>query len=279
MKLTNLFLALATIMMTSCTSVTYFQVYHATPSDKFVVEDSQLFYEDGNCRVFYNLWSEGGNIGFKFFNKTDKNIYLNMEESFFVLNGISYNYYKNRTYTNSTNSGIATSAGISTTKYVTGVNYLNLLQTNGTSASNAIGLSSSSGFAVSYAEEKIVCIPPKTAKNISEYKINGTLFRDCDLLRYPTKRQIKPLTFSKEQSPLVFSNRIAYTIGQSDSIIRFENEFYINEISNYPESEIFESKYDKYCGQESMTMTKYFKNASADMFYIKYTKGGGSWKY
>lgn len=271
--------ALIAIMLTSCVSTSYFQVYKTVPSDKLVVKDNLLVYEDENCKVSYNLWGEGGNIGFQFFNKTDKNIYLNLEESFFILNGISYNYFRNRVFTNSTSSGATTSRGATATKSVTGLNYLDLIQTNRISATNTGGIMTSSGFSVSYNEEKIICIPSKTSKIISEYNINESLFRDCDLFKYPTKKQIKSKMFSKEQSPLVFSNRIAYSIGQTDNLIKFENEFYVTEISNYPESEMFELKYDEYCGQESMTMTKYFKNVSADKFYIKYSKGLDTWEH
>lgn len=279
MKTKNiLFFALIAMMLTSCVS-TYFQVYKAVPSDKLVVKDSLLVYEDESCKVSYNLWGEGGNIGFQFFNKTDKNIYLNLEESFFILNGVSYDYYRNRVFTSSTSSGATTSRGATATKSVTGLNYLDLIQTNRISATNTVGLMTSSGFSVSYNEKKIVCIPSKTSKIISEYNINESIFRDCDLFKYPTKKQVKTKTFSKEQSPLVFSNRIAYTIGQTDSFIKFENEFYVTEISNYPESEMFESKYDEFCGQISPIKTKYFKNASADRFYIKYTRRQDPWKH
>ncbi|MDP4186542.1 MAG: hypothetical protein Q8905_00710 [Bacteroidota bacterium] len=238
-----------------------------------------MVYEDENCKVSYNLWDEGGNIGFRFFNKTDKNIYLNLEESFFILNGISYNYYKDRVFTNSTSTGSSTSRGVTASKSMTGVNYLDLLQTNRIAATNAVGIMSSSGYSVSYNEEKIVCIPTMTSKIISEYIINESLFRDCDLFKYPTRKQIKSKTFKKSDSPFVFSNRIAYIVGQTGNLIKFENEFYVTEISNYPESEIVESKQDEYCDQKSMTMTKYFKNVSPDKFYIKYTEGTDTWKH
>lgn len=268
----NLFAALIVVLMTSCMPSTYFQVYKAAPSDKLVVKDNLLVFEDDNCKVFYNLWSEGGNIGFEFFNKTDKNIYLNLEESFFVLNGMSYNYYRNRIFTNSSSSGATTLRGSAASKSLTGINYLDLLQTNRVSATSSIGLMIASGFSVSFNEEKIVCIPSRTSKIISEYNINKSLFSDCDLLKYPTKNQIKPKTFSKEQSPLVFSNRIAYNFGQFDKLINFENEFYVSEISNYPESEMFELRYDENCGRRSMTKTKYLKNVSPDRFYIRYSE-------
>ena len=99
----------------------------------------------------------------------------------------------------------------------------------------------SSGFSTSYNEEKIVCIPSKTSKRITEYCINESLYRDCDLFKYPTKNQINSKSFSQFDSPIIFSNRIAYTIGLSDELIKLENEFYISEITNYPEGEIIES--------------------------------------
>lgn len=278
-KLNFPFILLIAILLTSCVSNSYFQVYKVAPSDKLVVNDSLIFYEDDNCKVSYNLWDEGGNVGFQFFNKTDKAIYLNLEESFFILNGVSYNYYRNRVFTSSTSSGTTTSRGVTATKSITGVNNSDLIQTNRISATNAVGLMTSSGFSVSYNEEKIVCIPSKTSKIISEYNINESLFRDCDLFKYPSRNQIKTKTFTKAQSPLVFSNRIAYTIGKNDNLIKFENEFFVTEISNYPESEIIESRYDKYCGQESMFLTTHFKNASADKFYIKYHKGQDTWNH
>jgi hypothetical protein len=135
------------------------------------------------------------------------------------------------------------------------------------------GVTSSSGTSVSYSEEKIVCIPSKTSKKITEYSINKTLYRDCDLFRYPTTKQIKSKTFSKLESPLVFSNRITYFIGQPESSVKFENEFYVSEISNYPEKQITESRADEFCGEKESIKTKYFKDVSSDKFYISYAKG------
>lgn len=266
------------MILTSCAS-SYFQVYKTVPSEKIVKKDNLLFYEDENCKISYNFWGEGGNIGFQFYNKTDKYIYLNLDECFFILNGISHDYYKNRVFTSSTSLGSTTSQGSSKTKSLTGLNYLDLIQTNKISISNRVEVMKSSGFSVSYSEEKIVCIPSYTTKYISEYIINESLFRDCDLFKYPTKKQINTKTFTKEESPFVFSNRIAYSIGQSDSLIRIENKFFVSEITNYPENAILETKYDEYCGQKSIRLIPYFNNISADKFYIKYRKGDDIWKH
>lgn len=273
-----IFTAIITVFLASCVT-SFYQVYKAVPADKSIKTDNYLIYEDDNCIVSYDFWGEGGNIGFNIYNKANENIYLNLEQSFFVLNGIAHDYYKNRVYTYSTSSGSNASKAETASKSVSGINYLKLLQTNGIQASNSIGVITSSGSSISYNEEKFICIPSKTSKIINEYTINESLYRDCDLFKYPTKNQIMSKSFTKSDSPIIFSNRITYTVGQSDNQIKFENEFYISEISNYPDTEILESRYDEYCGQKSTTATKYFKNASSDKFYIHYTKGVDPWKH
>jgi len=278
-KMSLILTAMIAVLLTSCVTTSFYQVYKAVPSDKSIIKDNYLVYEDENCKVSYNFWGEGGNIGFLFYNKTDNNIYLNLNESFFVLNGIAYDYFKNRVYTHSTSSGSTTSRTATASKSVTGINFLDLLQTNRIQATSGVGLMTSSGYSISFNEEKVVCVPSKTSKIITEYNINDYLYKDCDLFKYPTKKQVKSKSFSKSDSPIIFSNRISYTLEQSQEKVQFENEFYVSEISNYPESEMLESKYDEFCGQKSATMTRYFKNVSPDKFYIKYTKGTDTWKH
>lgn len=277
-KLNLLFTALIVVLLTSC-ATSFYQVYKAVPTDNLIKTDNYLIYEDDNCKISYDFWGEGGNIGFYFYNKTNENIYLNLEQSFFVLNGIAYDYFKNRVFTHLKGAGVTSSKVSTASKSVTGINYLDLIQTNRIQASSSVGVMTPSGFSISYNEEKIICIPSKTSKIITEYNINESLYRDCDLFKYPTKRQIKSKSFTKSDSPIIFSNRIGYSVGQSDKLIKFENEFYISEISNYPEKEMIESKYDEYCGLESMIKTEYFKNVSPDKFYIKYGKRNDKWKH
>jgi len=280
MKLKSLiFAALITITLASCKTSSFYQVYKVTPDDKIIIKDNLLVYEDDNCKVSYNLWGQNGNIGFIFENKTDNNIFLNMEESFFILNGIASNYYQNREFSNTTSSGTTVTHGANATKSFTGANYLDLILTNRFSVSGSVGVMNSTGRTVSFTEEKFVCIPGKTSKVITEFSINESLFRDCALFKYPKKNQIKTKSFTKSESPLVFSNRIVYSLGQTGKSVKFENRFYGAQITNYPESAITEMKTDVFCGQKGMEQTKSFKNVSPDKFYIKYSKEQDSWKH
>ena len=266
------------LLFTSC-KTTYFQVYKTTATNDLTKTNNHLVYEDENCKVSYNLWNDGGDIGFLFHNKSNKEIYLNLEESFFILNGVAHDYYQDRVFTKSSSSEASSSRTTTASKSVSGINYFNLLQTNSLHANSSVGLVSTSGYSTAYTEESIINIPAMTSKIISEYSINRALFRDCDLFKYPTKSQVKTKSFAKADSPIVFSNRLAYSVGKDGELIRFENEFYVTEITNYPENEILESKKAEFCGQKSGVISRYFKNVSPDKFYIKYIKGQDKWKH
>ena len=219
--------AIMILLLTSCGPTIYFQVYQVAPGDKMKSNENSLIYEDDNCIVSYNLWAERGDIGFKVYNKTNSNIYVNLEESFFILNGIAHDYFKNRVY------------------------------------SFAAG---------SYSEDNIICIPPKAAKMVAEYNINETIYRDCDLYRFPARQKyIKTKSFTKDDSPIVFGNRIAYSLGEYSNLIRCENLFYVSEITNYPMGDMIGYKSDEFCGKKSF-MYQYFKLAAPNRFFVKYLK-------
>src|SRR5690349_13929936 len=188
MKNNFFFLLLISVsLFTSCTPIrqTYYQVYKTENTSKLIKKESLLIFEDDNCKISYDLWKKGGDIGFNFYNKTEKNIYLNLDECFFILNGVANNYFRNREFTYSTSSGATSSRSTKATKSVTGTNYLNLIQTNLVSATNSIGLMTSAGFATTFHEERVICIPPKSSKDIQEYVVTQALYRDCELFKYP----------------------------------------------------------------------------------------------
>ena len=274
-----LYLSLIALIMSSCVTTSFYQVYKATPSEDIEVKGDYLVYEDDNCIVSYNLWGVGGNIGFRIYNKTDLNIYLNLEESFFILNGVAYDYFKNRVFTQSKGLGSTSSRSAAASKSETGTNIFGLAQTNRVAAGVSAGIISTSEYSVSFNEVKNIVIPPRTSRIITEYSINDALIRHCDLFKYPTNRQINTKRFTDLDSPIVFSNRISYYLGDTDNPIRFENEFFVSEITNYPEGEIMEARFEEFCGQRSSTRRHYFKNVAPDKFYIRYTRERDLWKH
>jgi len=163
MKIKNIFfLSLIALIMSSCATTSFYQVYKAIPSEDIQVKGDYLVYEDDNCIVSYNLWSAGGNIGFRIYNKTDLNIHLNLEESFFILNGVAFDYFKNRVFTQSIGSGSTSSRSAAASKSETGTNIFGLPQTNRVGAVASVGVISTSEYSVAFKEEKIIVIPPRT---------------------------------------------------------------------------------------------------------------------
>lgn len=264
-------IVLAVLLLSACNPY-YYQVYQAIPTTDLTIEQNVLVYEDENCEVVYNLWAEGGNIGFSFYNKTDQDIYLNKDKSFFILNGLAQDYYKDRVFSSGASSGSSIAKGASKSTSAAGLNIFNLFQTNREQESKKLELLRSYESSVAYNEQKIVCIPSKSLKYFEEYKIAETLYRDCDLLRYPNKKQAQTKKFYVNDSPIVFSNRIAYSVGDSKELINFENEFYIAQISNYHEKDVTVKKFVEFCGERSNERIRYFENTSPDKFYIKYEK-------
>jgi hypothetical protein len=271
-------------MFTSC--ATFYQVYtsHAENMSK---ADGCLIYEDEHCIVSYNLWSEGGDIGFTFYNKTEHTLYLDMEKCFFIRNGIAYDYFQNRTYTHS--AGIektkSTSAGIigSIQERTTAPDLIDPERANSLGASISKSLlasqavSSYKGFSVSHAESPQVAIPSKSLKFIAGFPLNEILYRSCDLLQkpgwtgYTFSRQKAPaiITFDRSTTPLVFRNELVYH-GDNIGEKKIENSFYVLAISNLPRKEMLEYRSIEFCGEREMSTKAFFRNSSPDKFYIRY---------
>lgn len=253
----------AAVILTSCSSVyNYVQVFETKAYDdvSYKNHSNGLLYEDENCAVYHSFWADGGDASFEFYNKTDTIIYLDKSKTFFIRNGIANDYYVDRTVGTSSSNSVATQSSKSFSYSLAkksdrstglGVSYAGI--DNGghdamsVSASVKVGASVFNGglystsqtnyFAVSKTssilvnDNQIEAIPPKSSKIISEYAINKNLYLNCDLARYPGDKV--SITFTKENSPLVFENYITYNFGEGTPDNVIENKFYVSSITNY----------------------------------------------
>ncbi len=291
MKKTLLIIAVFS-MLTSCSPTIYYQMYHTKPvNDNIIVNENTLIFEDEHCVILYDFWGEYGDFGFLVYNKGDENIYIHLDECFFVVNGFAYDYYQNRIYSNSSSSVASTTnsyslsgsnsstfANVNASSYSIGtITYGNAYGSGNTYKNGYIGgfsntYVSSSSKSVSTAEKMVVCIPPQNKKIISEFCIRKSLYRDCDIFLYPKKTDKYSLSFdSSEESPYVFGNKLAYSVGESPEMIRIINEFYVSEISNYPIEKITKLVPKSNCGRKIEGQNKrVFTQSGPDRFYIEY---------
>ena len=76
---------------------------------KVVTKDGKLVHESGDFTVRYNFFAENGDAGFWFINNSDSVVFLNLAESFFILNGHANDYYQARGWTTTKSSTITIS--------------------------------------------------------------------------------------------------------------------------------------------------------------------------
>lgn len=285
----------------SCSSTyKFYQVYNVkplNPETTIVKTENGLVYEDNNCKIYYSFWSENGNAGFFAYNKTNNILYIDLSKSFFVKNGIAYDYYKNREWkethtSNTTTSSSSTNAWENFRSYGTVTGYTSKNPTfsygnaSGTLSATYYGIISSSnntsslGKSISETinEQQIIAIPPHMKKIIYEYNIEYKLYLNCNLERYPKDKS--SIIFNEKNSPLHFGNIITYNLGEGSEDVVIENLFYVDSISNYTDPNIHEYVLiDKKCknmmeiyeqNPNYKTYEKYFKIQTNSSFYIPY---------
>ena len=213
------FFYIVAVTLCSCAATrtfNYVQVLKTAPVDKtnIAVTNEGMMYTDDNCSILYHLWSEGGYFMFTIFNKSDKIIYLDLSKSFFVKNGIAYDYYINRSYENS--SSVTSSQSVAVAGIYTAV---------------ASGEGSTTIASTTIHERPVIAIPPKASKVLSDYTIWQSVVLDCDLLRYPGDSA--SITYDVDNSPITYSNYLTYRVGEEPQEKTVENKFYISRVSNY----------------------------------------------
>ena len=213
------FFFISAVTLCSCATTrtfNYVQVLKTAPVDQtnITVSNEGMLYADSNCSILYHLWSEGGNLTFTIFNKSDKILYFDLSKSFFVKNGIAYDYYADRSYANS--SSETSSQSVAVAGFYTAV---------------ASGTGNTTIASTTIHESPIIAIPPKASKILSNYTIWQSVVLDCDLLRYPGDSA--SITYDVDNSPITYSNYLTYRVGEEPQEKTVENKFYISRVSNY----------------------------------------------
>lgn len=282
----------ACCFFTSCKSMYNFcQIVETQPMDNNGIkinENGLLTYENDQCIITYNFWSSHGSASFEFHNKTNEIIYLDLTKSFFCRNGMAYNLYRGREWSESSTKSTSyydsysyqNSASASTTAVILGImtpiygadavsasKSTSSTQTASSGESNSIYRSRT----ITTKEEAIIAIPPHKSKHITTYQINGTRFVSCELQKYP--EQMSRVTFTKDSTPLQFSNYITYSIGDNKNCFSVENSFYVSAITNYAEPEIVEFRMRQEPCENLKDNPNYAsKTAMGEQLYDKLTK-------
>lgn len=273
MKTRTLFMALSVALLHSCmTPLHYYQVYDVE-TEGLQSDKQAVIFSNDDCDIAYDLWGEAGNSGFFFRNNTDKDIYIDLTRSFFIRNGIAYDYFADVEYTHSITSTTSSAAAISasfTQLWYELPMWTPTVVTRGAqlSASGSTGTTSS----VTTREAKFICVPAYSAKFIAGFNISDYIYKECgnDKFNRP-KLKSEHITFSREKSPLVFRNRICYYVGNSEEVATIDNSFWISGFTNFNGKDFFITHSEEDCDNSSiLSKVKVHKYRSANKFYNKY---------
>lgn len=280
------------LSMVSCKS-TFYQVYDVDYDSNMKMQDNSLVYENEDCKVLYNLWSEGGFVKFSIINKTDKDIFVNLTQTFFTLNGLANEYYQGRTYSTATYNQVTT-ASASVNSIAKGVGYGSAnaylsgsgfwgndtysWNGNAKSTSSLTKFIKSTTQSVTVKEKEIECIPAKSFKVFGTYSVSPSWQRTCDKEKdFPSKTYLLG-SYSKDNTPYTFNNRIAYGFAKNDIAEKhIDNVFWVKAITNYSEKSATEDVKEKSeCyGMKTSDKFKRFKIGTPNKFYIVGTTEGG----
>ena len=261
-------------LLVSC-KLNYYQVYEVK-SPNLIQRDNSLVFENEDCKVSYNLWSNKGAVSYIIENKTDKDLFLDMTQSFFIKNGAAYDYFQNKTYETREYSiaGLGYSASetyIGKDGYWPSQYFVPLTYSEKVMAKMMKGNS----VAVTQKEPEYVCIPANSYKYFYYYNVNPSFIETCDKDKdYPNNSSVLN-TLSESNTPLKFTNRIAYSFQENNSALKYiDNSFWLAQVKNYSEKEAVEKRQIKRGCKEDLVSPKQkvFKIGGPNQFYVSYIK-------
>lgn len=276
-------LAAIALCMVSCKS-SYYQVYEVS-TDNLKTQDNSLVYENEDCKVLYNLWSLDGELRFAVQNKTDKDIFVNMGQSFYVINGKAVDYYQGRSYTQqeySQTAAVTTSAFAKRSGYGFWGSDVYVERDVASAVANLQNKTKATSSSVTMKEKEVVCIPAKCYKVFGYYKVSPSFMQTCNKDKDFPNKTCQVGIYSKDNTPIDFKNRIAYGFDKNEVASKhIDNEFWVTIVTNYSKSAATEKSKEKTeCyGVKSSKSERVFKIGGPDKFYKYYENDGVSGGY
>ena len=191
------------------------------------------------------------------YNKTSDILYVDLENSFLIVNDVAIDYFGDRSWTSSRSiasyssmsNSVSWGAGLSKTVVARPLFEYQNLDGNVERVSRSASVSSGKGMSVTSGqyvnrtesvttqEKRIVAIPPHSKKVFGSPQFVSTRFLDCDLEKYP--KDSVSLSFSESNSPLTIRSYMTYTIGGKSNRICVENGFFVSAVINFAEPSIY----------------------------------------
>jgi hypothetical protein len=237
----------------------YYQVHQLQSPD---VDNRTMIYENSTIMISYDFWAEGGFSKCLISNMTDSIIFLHLDLSHFVFNGMAYPYYTHKAY----NVGVSVS-GTTNTYYRPYYSWQYYTWPYNTVSGVSTGNSTTTNKSESITESPMMVIPPHTSKYIPGFNI-GQLYNDCDL---KTHKDSVGISFDLNNTPYRFSNMLFYTVEKPDGTRRMiNNRFWVSSVSNMTFNTFFDYYNPTVCGKKQMYSEYYAIQKATNKYYLRY---------
>jgi hypothetical protein len=235
-------------LLLSCGPIPYYQIQEFKKTQNVNTLPDNIF-KNNDLVIEYDFWSRNGFTDFKISNTSDSLIYLDLELSHFVMNGLASPYYTNQVQME---SNAYVSSRINSRIY----GY----------SSNGVKYETSNTLIPS----KILIIPPQTHKMVKGFNI-ALLYKACNLKHFSDSSSIR---FNDTISPVVIQNLFYYTKeSTTKTLSSFENELSLNRVINVNQSKFYSFDYKYDCNQKaSVYKFPYSKYKLNNRFYLEYYK-------
>ena len=253
-----------------------------------LADDGHFAYSQDDIVIDYNFWAPGGQVSFIITNNMDCDVYVDLSRSFLVVNGMTFDYFQNRTYSaNSSSTLVSSSAYGASNTFALTAGMANSFASSygdsaygktygaaaGTSRTNAFSrratTSSTVNSGIEYKEKEGVWIPAHSSRHFCEFSLLDAPYRQCGFARNPTKKEDMTLRFTENNSPYAFDNVLMLVVNGADR--RVVNSFYISSLTNIQREETYEDKDGENCdGSKTYEKVRIYKFRSANRFYINY---------
>lgn len=259
MKKQNLIIAVV-LLLAACTPQNYYQLLE-TQGKIITPSNSLITFENKDLIISYDLWGDKGNGSFIVFNKTEKDILIDLKRSHLIINDVAHTYFQNRTFSSPK------------TSFFSSDSEEQIMERKGIKLPGVSPKTQSlkGSESVVSVEERYICIPPKSSQAIVGFNLLEKIYRDCNIYRFPTNKNIRSTEFDMDNSPLKYRNRLTYSYDDVHTTsLTFENEFFVNRITNYPENEFIKYENIKFCSDSSSYSSQIFPFYKSSSFFIKY---------
>lgn len=213
----SILLSLLTLTLYSCSYV--FQYYKLSGEGEIKPHSENpnlLCSETDTLIICYSFWSEGGSILFEIYNRTEKDLYIDLSRSNLILNGQRIPYWEDIVQKNSSGSGI--------------IIPLNIIPTIITSSSTS---------SVEWKPEKVVFLPSKSKftfhKPISLFS-TFILYNDSVVPTWTGRRIFNFIeSFNPKNTPLSFRSNLYLSFNDDlKEHFKVDDKFYLNSIETIP---------------------------------------------